>query len=56
MTSTLTPITAVRCPKTDQLVPLSSCESCPHVIEVRRPWRHFAVKCSYGDKHEGVYQ
>lgn len=56
MTSTLRPITAVKCPQTDQLVSLTTCDECPQVIEVRRPWRHFAVQCSHGDEYEGVYQ
>lgn len=56
MVSTLRPITAVKCPLTDQLVAVTTCEKCPDVIEVRIPWRRFAVKCKPGDKHEGVYQ
>jgi len=55
MTSTLKPITCVRCPKNEALVTVSVCDKCEHVLEVRRPWRHFIVKCSYGNKSEGVY-
>jgi len=55
MTSTLKPISGVKCPKDDILVSLGTCDKCEYMIEVRRPWRHFAVKCAYGNKHEGVY-
>ena len=55
MASTLKPVKAVWCPSVDHLVPIDKCEECPSVIEVRRPWRHFAVRCRIGGKNEGVY-
>jgi len=55
MTSTLKPIEAVMCPSIKRLVAVKDCEKCECVIEVRRPWRHFAVKCNIGEKHEAIY-
>lgn len=55
MTSTLKPITAVKCPSLNRLVAVKECEECECCIEIRNPWRYFAVKCSYGNNHEGVY-
>ena len=43
--TTLKPAQAVRCPLSGKAVFVSECERCPHVIEVRSPWRYYAVKC-----------
>ena len=56
MVSTLKPITAVECDYHKRLMSVEGCKLCDYVLEVRQPWRHFAVKCSYGDKHEAIYQ
>lgn len=56
MTSTLKPIQAVICPSLKRLVAVTECENCECLIEIRRPWRHFIVKCDIGDKSEDVYQ
>ncbi len=55
MTSTLKPITAVMCPSIKRLVAVTDCEDCECMIEIRSPWQHYAVKCSYGNNSEGVY-
>jgi len=54
MTSLLRPITAVKCPKTEKLVSIKTCETCEDLIEIRRPWRHFIVHCSVGNKAEAI--
>ena len=56
MTSLLRPVEAVECPVNSRLVSVDECETCMNGIEIRRPWRHFVVKCDIGDKSEGVYQ
>jgi len=55
MPSTLKPVTAVKCPINEKLVSLDECEGCPNAIEVRIPWRHFAVRCKVGGESEGIY-
>ncbi len=48
MPSLLKPITAVRCPISRRLVTVESCEDCKCVINIRRPWNHYIVKCDPG--------
>ena len=55
MTSFLKPVQAVLCPSLGRLVAVGECEDCECMIEVRRPWRYFVVKCDIGDKSEAVY-
>jgi len=55
MDSTLRPVSAVECPSTGQLVAVEGCKECEQVVEVRIPWRHFAVRCKISGKNEGVY-
>lgn len=44
----LKPVKAVLCPLQGYLVSISEvCEKCPNCVEIRRPWRYWAVKCSY---------
>lgn len=45
MVTLLRPHQAVKCPRSGNPVLVSECEVCEHVLEVRRPWRGFAVKC-----------
>ena len=47
MTTLLRPHQAVKCPDKDgALVGVGTCEECPNLLELRRPWRGFVVKCS----------
>jgi len=55
MVSTLRPVTAVMCPSIKRLVAVEDCKDCECVIDVRSPWRHYAVKCDIGNKTEGAY-
>ena len=55
MTSTLKPVQAVNCPSLKRVVAVTECKDCECVIEVRDPWRHFAVKCSVGNGNGAVY-
>mgnify|MGYP006910772550 CR=1 FL=1 len=45
MATTLRPAQAVRCPLTGKAVFVSECRECKYMIEVRSPWRYYAVKC-----------
>lgn len=56
MVSTLRPVEAVECPSIKRLVDVNNCENCECLIEIRRPWSHFIVKCAIGDENGGVYQ
>ena len=39
------PVECVLCPKSGLYVPTHLCPECPVVVEVRRPWRYYAVRC-----------
>jgi len=56
MTSSLKPITAVKCPITNELIAITVCDTCAHMIEVRRPWRHYIVECGLGERYEAIYE
>ena len=55
MASTLRPVSAVVCPSTGLLVAVEECKDCGAVLDVRDPWRHYAVRCKIGGKSEGIY-
>ncbi len=56
MTSYLKPVSAVNCPSLKGVVPITDCSKCECMEEIRRPWRHYAVQCNFGDENEAVYQ
>ena len=42
----LKPVTCVMCPASGEYRSTVYCEECcPAFIELRRPWRHWAIKC-----------
>ena len=56
MTSTLRPKDAVACPlKNGEPDWVEVCKTCMHALDVRSPWRHYAVKCAMGNIKDGVY-
>ncbi len=55
MVTTLRPEQAVRCLLTGKAVFVSECQECDHMIEVRIPWQHYAVKCDIDGESTGVY-
>jgi len=55
-TAGLKPTQAVKCPRSGNLVAVLECGPCECCVEIRQPWRHFAVKCSYhGAESTAVY-
>ena len=55
MVTTLRPSQAVKCPLTGEAVFTSKCQNCDNMIDVRSPWRHYAVKCRVEGESTGVY-
>ena len=47
MVEALKPVDCVKCPVTGLYVPTDVCATneCGKFLELRRPWRHYAVKC-----------
>lgn len=55
MPTWLKPHKAVKCPDKDgALVSVGVCGECPHVLEIRRPWQGFIVKCAIKGKSDSV--
>lgn len=54
MMTTLRPIQGVNCPSLKRLVAVTECEDCECLIELRRPWRGFIVKCSVEGESDSV--
>lgn len=51
----LRPHTCVKCPDKDgELVSVGNCAKCEYVLEVRRPWTGFIVKCALEGKSDNV--
>ena len=53
----LKPVQAVECPRSGYLVAVEECRACECCVELRQPWRYWAVKCSFpGAESTAVYQ
>lgn len=48
----LEPIQCVKCPVLKDYIDIKECKTCCYKIEIRQPYRHWAVKCSYVDPVE----
>ena len=43
----LRPVESVECPSIKRIVPVTDCEGCECLEEIRRPWYRWLVKCNF---------
>jgi len=56
MAAGLKPIQAVPCSLHKRLIAVEGCRLCEYCEDIRQPWRHYAVRCSFPDtKSSAVY-